>query len=61
MLENKKYDDLIDYYNIKNNIFDISECIICNDNKEKSKYIKLDCNHIYCIDCLFAYIIKYKN
>lgn len=39
-----------------NNCF---ECTICFENKEQG--IKLECNHIFCKDCLEEWLTKTKN
>ena len=56
--ENRYYDKLIEYYNISEINIKLSECLICYQNKSN---LVTNCNHNYCLDCIFKWYIYNKH
>lgn len=62
-LYNKQYGKIFDLLNVieyKSNDLSNKECEICCDNITNAKHIlKINCNHIFCAECIFTWHIKY--
>ena len=58
--EKKNYKKLIEIFKIKTaeNHFDINECYICYEN---NGLLRTECNHNFCLDCIFKWYIHTKK